>query len=61
MTFNLLQLYYYTDFWIDICGIETDWGDSSLLLINRHYDGTWSFDFLYFRLLKYIYRNWRNL
>ena len=61
MTFNLLQLYCYADFWIDICGIETDWGDGSLLLINRHYDGTWSFDFLYFRLSKYIYRNWRNL
>lgn len=61
MKFDLLQIRYDEEFWIDLFGIETLlWGDGSFILINRHYDGRWSFDFLYYRLLKYIYQECKD-
>ena len=60
IAFNLCNIHFSDDVWIDIAYIETEHYSGSLFAIRRLYDNKWEFDLLYYHLVKQLYLDWRE-
>jgi hypothetical protein len=63
--FNLFTFHWWDAFFIEICHVNMCLSsgqelEGSLFSIYRGFEGTWEFDFLYYRVFALMFWNWKE-